>query len=105
MTEEDRILARRVLDKNRLSSDQVRQVLAECGRSGRSFRDVVLGRGLASVQDFLGDPPKELPTTQVLLLFAGLMILLAIALTVSRTVQERSHPRAGPAPAAEERAK
>jgi hypothetical protein len=105
MNDEDRILARRVLDRKRLTSDQVHQVLAECGRSGRSFRDIALGRGLASVQDFEVLPPKQLPTAQVLLIFAGLMLLMGLALMATRYFQVRSQSDGGQPPRSEQRPK
>lgn len=93
MSENDIILARRVLEKKRLSSDQIDQLMAECDRTGRPFRELALGRGLLSAQDFLVEPPKQVATAQILLLFAGLMLFMGLALLGTNYYQKRSHAR------------
>ena len=91
MNESDKVLARRALEKKRLTIGQVEQLLAEAGRSGRSFRDVALGRGLLSAQDFeAAPPPKPMPTPYLLLLFASLMIFMGLLLATTWHLQERS---------------
>jgi hypothetical protein len=87
MSEQDKLLARRVLEKKRLSSDQVDQLLLEADRTGRSFRDLALGRGLLSVQDFQAPPAKETPLQIKVLLGVGLSVF-AIAVVLS-TMQRR----------------
>ncbi len=90
MNEDDRILAQRALSNGRLSRDQVEQVLAECGRSGRSFREVAVGRGLASPQDFEAPKQNQIPTAFVFLLFVGLMLVMGLALLATRYRQQQS---------------
>jgi hypothetical protein len=92
MSENDRILAARLLDKKKLSEGQAQQLLEEAGRTGRSLKEIALGRGLVSAQDCVAEPAKQVPTAVVLLLFAGLMLLMGIALLVTRHFQERSQP-------------
>jgi hypothetical protein len=91
MSEQDQVFARRLLEKKRLSSAQVEQLLDEAARSGRSFRDVALGRGLVSAQDFQPIPPRQIPLPLLILLGAGLT-LFAILL-VNSTI-ERSRAKA-----------
>jgi hypothetical protein len=90
---ENEILARRVLEKRRLTEDQVAQLLDEARRTGRSFREIALGRGMLSAQDFQIVPPKQLPTSTVLLIFAGLMVFMGLVLFATNYYQKRTHAR------------
>src|SRR5579862_768661 len=87
MTEQDRALARRARQRNRLSSQQVEQLLEEAGRTGRPFRDLAIGRGLLSAQDFQAAPPKRIPLPMMVLLGAGLSLLaiLVVVATMNRS--------------------
>jgi hypothetical protein len=90
MTDNDRILAQRVLEKKRLSVEQVQQLLAECDRSGHSFRDIALGRGLLSAQDFQVVPPKQIPLPVMLILGVGLSILAIVVVNTTLNRQEET---------------
>ena len=96
MTEQDRALARRALDRHRLSSGQVEQLLEEAGRTGRSFRELAIGRGLLSAQDFRAAPAKQMTLPVLLLLGAGLT-LFAVILVVS-AMNRSSSPERAPSP-------
>lgn len=93
MTEQDQALARRALDRHRLSRGQVEQLLEEAGRTGRSFRELAIGRGLLTAQDFQALPPKEVSLPVMLLLGAGLTF---VALLLVITTMNRASARPGP---------
>src|SRR6185295_2040713 len=92
MNQDDKVMATRVLNAGKLTLDQVQQLIAEAGRSGRSFRDVAVGRGFLSPHDFDAPKPASLPTAQVMLVFVALMVLMGAALLVTKRVQERKPP-------------
>src|SRR5262245_60396178 len=46
MNEQDKAFAREALEKKHLTIEQVEQIRAEVDRTGRSFRDVAVARGL-----------------------------------------------------------
>ncbi len=91
MTEQDRALARRALERRRLSSGQVELLLEEARRTGRSFRDLAIGRGLLSAEDFRPIPPRQVPLPVLLLLGAGLTIF-AVAVVVSTMDRSSAAP-------------
>jgi len=93
VNEQERNLVRRVLESKRLSSDQVDQLMAEGSRTGRSIREIAIGRGLLSAQDFQAQPPKQVATSTILFIFAGLMVFMGLALLTTRTFQARSQAR------------
>ena len=68
MREQDKVFARWALKRKRLTIEQVEEIRAESGRTGRSFRDVAVGRGLLSAPDFQPPPPVKIPPV-----FAGLL--------------------------------
>lgn len=92
MNDDDKVFAQRALAGGKVTREQVEQILIEAGRSGRSFRDVAVGRGLMSPQDFVASPPKTVPTGQVLLIFVALMILMGTALLITLRTQEKKPP-------------
>ncbi len=102
MTKQDQALARRALERNRLGSGQVEQLLEEAGRTGRSFRELAIGRGLLTAQDFQPLPRKEVPLSVLLLLGVGLtLVALLIVITTmnrasARPVPERASSLQGP---------
>lgn len=78
MKELDKEIARWALKRHRLSIDQVEEIRAEIGRTGRSFRDIAVGRGLLSAEDFKPPPLKLQPFYFALLacsvlIFGGLL--------------------------------
>lgn len=93
MNGQDRIHARTFLEEKRLSSDQIEQVMAESDRTGRSIREIAVGRGLLSALDFQVGPSKQVSTGTIFLLFAGLMVLMGGALLATWHFQKRSHAR------------
>lgn len=82
MSDQDQLLARRVLEKGRLSTVQAEALLEEAARTGRSFRDLAVGRGLVSAQDFQPPRPLQIPLP-VLLLLGAVLTILAVFLVVS----------------------
>jgi hypothetical protein len=100
MSDQDQLLARRVLEKGRLSRVQAEALLEEAARTGRSFRDLAVGRGLLSAQDFQAPRPRQVPLPVVILLGVGLTIL-ALVLVVSSLERAGSKvPAVRPVPAA-----
>lgn len=93
MNERERALVRRVLENKHLSSDQVEQLMAESSRTGRSVREIAIGRGLLSAMDFQVEAPKQVPTFTIVLIFAGLMVFMGLALLTTRSFQARSQAR------------
>jgi hypothetical protein len=93
MTELDQVLARRALERNRLSSGQVEQLLEEAGRTGRSFRELAIGRGLLTTQDLQALPPKQVPLPVMILIGVALTI---VALFIVVTTMNRAAARQGP---------
>jgi len=93
MSEQDRALAHRALERNRLSSGQAEQLLEEAARTGRSFRELANGRGLLTAQDFQALPPKQVPLPVMVLLGVGLTVF---ALVVVIATMNRSAARPGP---------
>jgi tetratricopeptide (TPR) repeat protein len=82
MTDQDKAIARWALRRKRLSIDQVEQIRSECDRSGRSFQDIAVGRGLLAAEDF--QKPKTPPFYFVLiacslLIFIGLLVATLVA--------------------------
>jgi len=90
VNEQDKVLARRALEKKRLSIHQVEQILAEAARTGRSFREIALGRGLLSAPDFQPPPPKQVPLPYLILLGVSLTIFSVLLVTSTLRLRERS---------------
>ena len=93
MNEMNEILARRAIEANRLSRDQADQLLEEARRTGRSFRDIALGRGLLSAQDLEHRPPKKVETFKIVMMFGGLMAFMILVLAATRYFQEQRQAR------------
>jgi hypothetical protein len=90
MREQDKVLARWALQRKRLSIEQVEQIRAEGERSGRSFKDVALGRGLLSADDFKPPPPKRIPPVYFVLLVCSLVIFGSLLFATLYNLKERS---------------
>lgn len=89
MKEQDKVIARWALQRKRLSIEQVEQIAAEAGKTGRSFKDVAVGRGLLSAQDFQAPPPRKIPAVYFVLMACSLLIfggLLAATLILKDRV-------------------
>ena len=90
MKDADKALARRALEAKRLSIDQVEQVRAEVARTGRSFRDVCVGRGLLSAADFPDSSSKSIPPVYFVMLACSLIIFGGLLFSSWHQLQERS---------------
>jgi tetratricopeptide (TPR) repeat protein len=90
MREQDKSIARWALQRKRLSIDQVEQIAAEAGKTGRSFRDVAVGRGLLSAQDFKPPPPMTIQPFYVVLLVCSFLIFAGLLAATVIKMRERS---------------
>jgi len=90
MNDRDKAIARWALERKRLSIDQVEQIRAEVDKSGRSFRDVAVGRGMLSATDFLPPPPRKIPTVYFVLLACSLVIFAGLLAASAVQINERS---------------
>src|SRR5204863_5392643 len=90
MKEADKALARRALKQNRLTIDQVEQVRAEVDRTGRSFREICVGRGLLSAADFPDSSSKSIPPVYFVMLACSLIIFGGLLFSSWYQLHERS---------------
>src|SRR5688572_20135629 len=59
MKEEDKAAAREALEKKQLTIEQVEQIRAEVDRTGRSFREVAVSKGLLTVPQPAPSPVRR----------------------------------------------
>jgi len=90
MNAEDKALARRALEAKRLTIDQVEQVRAEVARSGRSFREVCVGKGLLSGAEFIAPDSKKIPLIYLAMLACSLLIFGGLLISSAYQLKERS---------------
>jgi hypothetical protein len=108
MNEQDKAAARKALESHRLSIEQVQEIRQEVERSGRSFMDIAVERGLlkreppppapsaapppprppaaapAPLPAAPAPPRKPIPTPYVILLGCTLLIVLGVPVSVMR---------------------
>ena len=90
MNDQDKVFARRALERQRLSIEQVEQIRAEVDRTGRTFRDVAVGRGMLSAADLLPPPPRKIPPFYFVLLACSLVIFAGLLVASAVQINERS---------------
>jgi hypothetical protein len=93
MNEEDKAIARRAIEENRLTIEQVEEIRAVVDRTGRSFQDVAADRGLLALRASSPLPaPPDPPGRKVslfyeLLILATLLIVLGVPVSIWRLIQ------------------
>jgi tetratricopeptide (TPR) repeat protein len=90
MREQDKIIARWALQRKRLSIEQVEQIRIESDRSGRTFKDIAVGRGLLSADDFKPPPARKIPPVYFVLLACTLVIFGGLLFATLYRMQERT---------------
>jgi type IV secretory pathway VirB10-like protein len=105
MDEKDKAAARKALESKRLTIEQVQEIRAEVDRTGRSFMDIAVERGLLKPEAPPPPPPpppkpaaparkpeapvaaaprKPIPTLYVVLLGCTLLIMLGVPVSLLR---------------------
>jgi|SRR6185295_4653251 len=112
MNEQDKALARKALQENRLTIEQVEEIRAEVDRSGRSFKEVALQRGLLPAPPppaapkppppkaappppppppaISSGPRRNIPSLYLALLAASLVIFSGLLVSSVLKLKERS---------------
>lgn len=90
MNDADKALARKALEQKRLTIDQVEQVRAEVDRTGRSFREVCVGKGLLPAAEPSPPSAKKIPPMYMAMLACSLVIFTGLLFNSAVQLKERS---------------